>query len=227
MTYEEIAKEYDKIHRSTLPRVKGKMDCNAMRRYLIKHKDVENVWFEQLNYKIDHNTTFCALPYTPNWKVFQKYNNHPYVQVYLLYLTNKGFMMLTRGGENDCEYAFYTSHLFDRYRERELQDLHMGKKEVVKEFFKCNGNICSIPFPTDKYPNNNFGITEKGVLFGEKISENIWLYKTYIRKDQLLGSEFEAALQTEEGLAAMLQYRQQMQEFLLARPYRHYYVDSF
>ena len=80
-----------------------------MWRYLFKHKNEENVWFKQLDYKVDHNTTFCVLPFTPGWKAFQRYGGHPYVKVYLIYLTSKGYMLLVRGGEKDDEYAFFTS----------------------------------------------------------------------------------------------------------------------
>ena len=156
-----------------------------MWRYLFKHKNEENVWFKQLDYKVDHNTTFCVLPFTPGWKAFQRYGGHPYVKVYLIYLTSKGYMLLVRGGEKDDEYAFFTSHLFDRYRERELRDLSMDKREVIKEFFKHNGDICSVPFPIEKYPDNQLGITGKGVIFIQKITDKIWLNKTYIRRDQL------------------------------------------
>ena len=127
MNYEEIAREYDKIHDSIFPRSKERIDCQGMRRYLLKHKNEENVWFKQLDYKLDHNTTFCVLPFTPGWKAFQRYGCHPYVKVYLIYLTSKGYMLLVRGGEKDDEYAFFTSHLFDRYRERELRDLSRGR----------------------------------------------------------------------------------------------------
>lgn len=79
MSYEEIAREYDKIHDSIFPRSKERIDCQGMRRYLFKHKNEENVWFKQLDYKVDHNTTFCVLPFTPGWKAFQRYGGHPYV----------------------------------------------------------------------------------------------------------------------------------------------------
>ena len=159
-------------------RIKDRVDCNKIRRYFIRNKRAENVWFTQLIYKIDDFTTFCVIPYSHGWKEFQKMGNHPYVQVYLLYRNSKGYMLLTRGGVLDNEYAFFTSHLFDRYRERELYDVSLDKKEVIKEFFKNNGNICSIPFPTEKLTNNHLGITEKGILFGERISDTIMLYKT-------------------------------------------------
>ena len=85
MSYEEIAREYDKIHDSIFPRSKERIDCQGMRRYLLKHKNEENVWFKQLDYKVDHNTTFCVLPFTPG---LEKHSSdmavHPYVKVYLI-----------------------------------------------------------------------------------------------------------------------------------------------
>lgn len=135
MSFEEIIRVYDRIHSSMEERIKDRVDCNKIRRYFIKNKRVENVWFTQLIYKIDDFTTFCVIPYSHGWKEFQKMGNRPYVQVYLLYRNSRGYMLLTRGGVLDNEYAFFTSHLFDRYRERELYDVSLDKKEVIKEFF--------------------------------------------------------------------------------------------
>ena len=87
-------------------RIKDRVDCNKIRRYFIRNKRAENVWFTQLIYKIDDFTTFCVIPYSHGWKEFQKMGNHPYVQVYLLYRNSKGYMLLTRGGVLDNEYAF-------------------------------------------------------------------------------------------------------------------------
>ena len=44
MTFEEIVKEYEKIHNSIYPvRVKDRIDYQGMRRYFIKNKNEENV----------------------------------------------------------------------------------------------------------------------------------------------------------------------------------------
>ena len=44
MSYEEIAREYDKIHDSIFSRSKERIDCQGMRGYLVKHKYEVNVW---------------------------------------------------------------------------------------------------------------------------------------------------------------------------------------
>lgn len=132
-----------------------------MWRYLFKHKNEENVWFKQLDYKVDHNTTFCVLPFTPGWKAFQRYGGHPYVKVYLIYLTSKGYMLLVRGGEKDDEYAFFTSHLFDRYRERELRDLSMDKREVIKEFLNIMEIFAVFLFLLKNIPTINWVLLVK------------------------------------------------------------------
>ena len=44
-------------------------------------------------------------------------------------------MLLVRGGEKDDEYAFFTSHLFDRYRERELRVPFNGQEEGYQGVF--------------------------------------------------------------------------------------------
>ena len=44
----------------------------------------------------------------------------------------------------------------------------------------------------EKLTNNHLGITEKGILFGERNSDIIMLYKTNIRKQQLQEKQFEA-----------------------------------
>ena len=214
MTFEEIVKEYEKIHNSIYPvRVKDRIDYQGMRRYFIKNKNEENVWFKPLDFKIDRITTFCVIPYSRNWSDFQKIG--PLCQVCLIYLTSKGYTLLVRGRVYDNEYAFYTSHLFDRYRERELQDLSLCKMDVIREFFKRNGNMCGLPFPTENNPNNSLEITEKGVLFGEKITDNIRLYKTYIRKDQLKEGQFASAMEAEEGMSTLIQWGEKLQDLVL------------
>ena len=103
----------------------------------------------------------------------------------------------------------------------------MDKREVIKEFFKHNGDICSVPFPIEKYPDNQLGITGNGVIFIQKITDKIWLNKTYIRRDQLQEGQFEAAMCTEEGMAYALEQRKRIQELLLKYPYQHMHINYF
>lgn len=75
--------------------------------------------------------------------------------------------------------------------------------------------MCGLPFPTENNPNNSLEITEKGVLFGEKITDNIRLYKTYIRKDQLKEGQFASAMEAEEGMSTLIQWGEKLQDLVL------------
>lgn len=74
--------------------------------------------------------------------------------------------------------------------------------------------MCGLPFPTEQ-SNNSLEITEKGVLFGEKITDNIRLYKTYIRKDQLKEGQFASAMEAEEGMSTLIQWGEKLQDLVL------------
>ena len=48
-------------------RIKDRVDCNKIRRYFIRNKRAENVWFTQLIYKIDEGAIYiisCRHHYT-------------------------------------------------------------------------------------------------------------------------------------------------------------------
>ena len=65
------------------------------------------------------------------------------------------------------------------------------------------------------------------MIFIQKITDKIWLNKTYIRRDQLQEGQFEAAMCTEEGMAYALEQRKRIQELLLRYPYQHMHINYF
>lgn len=216
MTYDEIACKYNEIYEKVEPRYMAKADCNKMRRFLVKNKKAENVWFKPIKFEIDLSTVFCFLPFALSYKDFQKCGNHPYTLTYMHYIINKGYMVVVRGGEYNNNYAFYTSHFFDRYRERELKNLSLEKEIVIMEFFKNNRNFCSRPFP--KLDSENYiGVTDSGIIFSRKINDNITIYKTFITKEDLKGDQLDAVAEVGEGLEDLLQYREQLRDLVLSQ----------
>ena len=62
MSYEDICREFDNIHREYFPRVQDRMqkdgiDCSKIRRFMLKHKSWKNVLFPAITYQVDNNTT--------------------------------------------------------------------------------------------------------------------------------------------------------------------------
>ena len=90
---------------------------------------------------------------------------------------------------NEADFTFYTPHLFNRYRERELKDIHKPKMQTIIEFFKNNGTGRYIDVPNAKYDNSVFFTTTTGVLLGSKLDNGNVLLRTYIAFDMLKGSQ--------------------------------------
>ena len=92
MTYDEIACKYNEIYEKVEPRYMAKADCNKMRRFLVKNKKAENVWFKPIEFEIDLSTVFCFLPFALSYKDFQKYVLNPEFWIYAIIITFRNFI---------------------------------------------------------------------------------------------------------------------------------------
>ena len=76
MTYEEICREYDRIHDIYYSKVKKRLDwdspeINKIKRYVRKKGKEENLVFTY-PYKVDEATTFYSLAIVPDYNCFKK-----------------------------------------------------------------------------------------------------------------------------------------------------------
>ena len=64
MSYEDIARIYDKVQKEHLPRLRYRIDKNIgkYRRYLLEHKDEHDIFFKRFDIKIDQNTFYVVIP---------------------------------------------------------------------------------------------------------------------------------------------------------------------
>lgn len=195
MTYEEICREYNRIHDIYYPRVQSKLRkdgelCSKIRRFMIKHKALKNVLFSPMTYQIDNNTTFCSIPLIHDYKTFSKVG--PTAITFITYLNKFGMNALVRGGFNDNKFIFITSHFFDRYMERFLEK-KISKIEAIAEFFANNGSFIMTPHPTADNPNNMIGCANDIVFFSEALSDTITIFKTCITREQLFENQTHSA----------------------------------
>lgn len=195
MTYEEICREYNRIHAKYFPRVTEKMRKDGpvaakMRRYLLKHKSLQNVLFPATTYQVDNNTTFCSIPLIPDYHTFKKVG--PTAVTFITYINRHGMNALVRGGSYDNQYYFITSHFFDRYMERFLGQ-KISKIEAIAEFFANNGSFIMTPHPTKDNPNNMIGAANDVVFFSERLSDTISIMRTCVTREQLFDNQTHSA----------------------------------
>ena len=217
MTYEEICREFDKIHDKYFEQLKDRLKpesraISQIRRYMLKHKTATDVLFKPITYKVDNNTTYYAIPKIPDCKFFMK--NGPSALTFLTYANSHGMMAVMRVGYNDDEYLFATPHFFDRFIERFL-DNKVSKSEAVCQFFANNGNFVMTPYPLPDKPNNLIGVVDEAILFGENVSPKIKIAKTCITRDMLFSSQMNTTNLLDDGVRMIIKDREQLRALLM------------
>lgn len=195
MTYEEICREYNRIHDIYFPRVQSKMRkdgalCSDIRRLMIKHKSLKNVLFAPLIHQVDNTTTFCAIPKVHDYKTFTRIG--PIALTFITYLNKYGMNAVVRGGNYDNNFAILTSHFFERYMDRFIGK-KISKIEAIGEFFANNESFIMTPHPTKDKPNNMIGCANDVVFFSEALSDTITIIKTCITREQLFETQTQSA----------------------------------
>lgn len=184
MSFQEIANKYDVIFSDMMT----KFNPSPYHRYLIKNKKATNVIFKTRKRKIDDNSYVLIIPIALSYKDFMEHGMK--FSLFLVYGTSKGNMTMSKGWSckiNAHFYAFYTSHFFDRYRERLLKDLSIPKDEVIAEFFKRNTSTATEYFK-EGYKDAKksfFMVAKEGVSLGICVDTNKLLFKTFIDFDSL------------------------------------------
>ncbi len=202
MTYKEMGYEFVRMYKShlmmdTFNRLNNKNGpyYNQYRRYLIKHRQQKNVWFQPIIEELDANSKFISIPMSPGYKVFCK---HGIGAVdFLVFKHHTGLIALIIMGVYAVSVAIFTSHFFDRYVERFLHGKETSRIETICRFMKNNRDLPMTAYPFKEYPYNMFGLTKDVVLLAESLDHNITLIKTCVTKDMLFSKQelMESALE--------------------------------
>ena len=179
MSYQEIADRFDKIY--------GNREClinqNPYRRFFVKNRKATNVVFTPKKRTVDENSYVLIIPKSSGYKEFMRYGLM--CSMYLIYGTRKGKMLVSKewdSGTNMQHNYFYTSHFFDRYRERVLKDCTLPKDTVMAEYFKRNIETTCKTFENGyKGAERSFlEAMNDGVALGVYIDSCRRLYKTFV-----------------------------------------------
>lgn len=185
MTYEEIISEFKKDWRNYFPNVlPGFMNNNKYRRYMLKEaKDNVPVFFKPIELTSNRGNKYI-LQINSKGRSDYKRSGLLFI-VYMYYHRPEGIYVVMLGSNgswtvNDDFYNVYTPHFFDRYRERELKDIHKPKLQTIIDFFKHNATGRYITVDNDKYKNSIFYTVPTGVMLGSIYNEYIFELRTYI-----------------------------------------------
>lgn len=226
MTYEEICREFNRIHAEYFPRIKSRMrpdgiDCAKIRRYMLKHKSLQNVLFPAITYQVDNITTFCSIPIIHDYHTFKKIG--PTAVTFITYLDKHGMNALVRGGSFVNQFFFITSHFFDRYMERFLGQ-KISKIEAIAEFFANNGSFVMTRHPTKDNPNNMIGSANDVVFFSERLTDSISIMRTCITREQLFDNQTHSAELLDKLVDEFDVERETLKQFIVnnrKNPYVH------
>lgn len=219
MTYEEICREYDRIHDIYYSKVKKRLDwdspeINKIKRYVRKKGKEENLVFTY-PYKVDKATTFYSLAIVPDYNCFKK--RGPLINTFITFRNSHGLNAIIRGGDLDNEYIIAYDHFFKRFIERFLKQ-EMPIEEVIPLFIANNSNVALASCPSTKYPNNIMGITNDVVIFAEKVAPKVTLMKTCITRDMLYDDQKYPAEVLDINVDLVAEFREYILQLMMNAP---------
>lgn len=226
MTYEEICREYNRIHNIFFPRFQDRMRKDGavyakMRRFMLKHKTLQNVLFSPVTYQADNNTIFCSIPFIQDYNTFKRIG--PTAVTFITYINKHGMNAVVRGGNYDNQFYFITSHFFARYMERFL-NRQISKIEAIAEFFANNDSFLMTPYPTKDNPNNMIGTSNDIVFFSERLTDTISIMRTCITREQLFETQIQSTELLDEIAVEFDVEREKLKQFIVNNrnnPYVH------
>lgn len=219
MTYEDICRDYDRIHDIYYSRIKNKLDRDGqeikkIKRVIRKKGKPENQVFIYSS-KVDFNTTFYALVIVPNYNCFNK--RGPVINTFMTYRNSFSLNVVIRGGALDNEYLIAHNHFFVRFIERSLKQ-EMSIDQAILQFVANNSNFALAHFPSKKYPKNVMGITNDVVIFAEQVAPKVTLMKTCITRDMLYADQKYPAEVLDIGVDLLAEFRETILQRMMNNP---------
>jgi hypothetical protein len=189
MTFEEMRKEYDK-------------DMPSIKRKLAGHSDDVVKQMRKTNMKTFYKEYSWVSPLKNRWTYIFNFNldlnkNPKTFPLYCVFFTEKSYSVLSAAGDHIL--AYFTSHFFTRYIEREgLQryDIH----EAVKTYMKRNPGLV---IQKEKHLFDDrwsvFVQHKEGVAFGTEYEKLQFVeMRTFITNDMLKGNQIDLSKKLDE-----------------------------
>ena len=183
MSLLEVAAELLKDLKSEgIEKIVKRLNDKKYRKYIVKYgQSKKMIYFKPFDIETKRRNRFVVLPFCKGKSSFKKlgmggivvslfyYDKYPYIA----WVTN-----------DFTSIVFFKKHLFERYNQRFVQDEIMFSESLIFDYFKSNMLLCADCQHEDG-SNGIVGVVRDGVLFGERLSGSVIIYKTYITVDML------------------------------------------
>ena len=196
MSYEEVVAEFRKDWKNYFPNIIPKhLDDNKYRRYMLKQvKDDVPVFFKPIYITSDRGNKYILQINSKGRSDYKR--NGLLFSLYMYYHRPEGIYVVLLCSNSSWDYKdesfnIYIPHFFDRYRERELKDIHKPKMETIIDFFKNNATGQYNKVDSDKYKDSIFYTVPTGVMLGSIYTDTIFELRTYITFDMLKGNQID------------------------------------
>lgn len=195
MNYEEIVAEYNKDWYSEIAEKVACIISNnnqKYRRYIMQNlRSEQHFYFKPIFLTSKRGNNYVLHISTRGWADYKK--NNVLFLIYMYYKQKDGIHVVMPNWRRDSYafdgFIFYTSHLFDRYREREMKDVYIPKMDAVIECMKWNCTTRHKETFNEKYPNSIFIASPYGVMLGTLLDDGNKIMKTYLSFDMLRGQQ--------------------------------------
>lgn len=183
MSLLEVAAELLKDLKSEgIKKIMKRLNNKKYREYIIKNgQSKKMIYFKSFDIKTRRCNRFAVLPFCKGKSGFKKWGLGGIVVSFFYYDKYPYIAWVT----NDfTSIVFFKKHLFERYNQRFVQDETMFSESLIFDYFKSNMLLCADCQHEDG-SNGIIGVVRDGVLFGERLSDSVIIYKTYITVDML------------------------------------------
>lgn len=157
--------------------------------------------FTPFSIKTKRNNTFFILPIADNKKSLKLQG--PTISIFIFFRLKVGACFAVVSPSNNIE--IYHSHLIDRHKQRFSNEEQYQSDEFrnyAMEFVVHNFNGTIAKQPNSKYGEDAvYERCSEGTLLGHRLSQNLYVFKTYLNDEQLRGEQIEISDRLEDKRA--------------------------
>lgn len=197
--------------------------CRIVKMGANKDKDYRKVIIKGLKDRYDFQpisfTTdgieFILCPYSKGKKDYKKYGMKYGLFAHVFYRGTNWYCLITW---DFLSVMMYCNHFFERYIERHLHDDKKVNVDIVRRYYKEIDYLTyNYDIDNPQYENCIYGVNNIGVCCGEKISNNILVYKTFIDMETItIGDKRKAFNKGQKALESVVTNEVGIREFRIA-----------